>query len=134
MFTQGDKEQEVIISFTFKPLYRKNVTRSLLSVISSSESAQELCKKVTLLDSIDWIVEAWNDVKKTTIQRCFHATGFGDSVDIVIDDDCEFDDDVVPLAVLVRELAFLTKEFETLDADLHTEFTIQTTEGGKLAF
>ena len=84
--------------------------------------------------AISLIVEAWNDVKKTTIQCCFCATGFGDSVDSVIDDDCEFDDDVVPLAVLVREFAFLTKEFETLDADLHTEFTIQTTEGGKLAF
>ena len=65
---------------TFKALYRKNLLRSLLSVFDNAPSVQALCKQITLLDSIGWIVKSWNDVKVSTIERCFQVAGFCNSV------------------------------------------------------
>jgi hypothetical protein len=67
--------------------------------MDSSENVTELCKNVTLLDAIRWIVKAWDCVKQSTIVKCFSIVGFCDgevsavrSDDI---DDIDEDDDIV---------------------------------------
>lgn len=106
---------------TFKAHYRRHLLKALISTMDSSENVTELCKNVTLLDAIRWIVKAWGDVKPTTIVKCFSTVGFCDGeISAVMSDDIDEDDDI-PLAVLLREFQCSREDFEQIDMDLPTE-------------
>lgn len=110
---------------TFKAYYRRSMLRSLLSKMDSADSVTELCKKVTLLDAIGWVVKAWDCVKTETVVKCFKSVGFSSSyrdISCDMDDDDEFDDDDdVPLAVLVQQFRYTRDDFEQFDQDVPTE-------------
>lgn len=82
-----------------KAIYCKNMQRSLLRAIHSVDSALELCKKVTVLDAIMWLVQSWRDVKEDTIVKCFTKAGFctSSSAETTVEDKDLADDDNVPL-------------------------------------
>ena len=82
-----------------------------------------LCKQVTLLDCIEWIVKAWKDVKITTIEKCFGVAGFSDSAFMENEtcNDDDFEDDDVPLATLVAQFALQMEDIHNLDQEAETE-------------
>lgn len=64
---------------TVKRFYRKFLVERIVSEIfesKSEDSATELCRKVTVLDAIEWIIQSWEKVKVSTIAKCFHKAGF----------------------------------------------------------
>ena len=44
--------------------------------MTALNSATELSKSVDLLQAIRWIAQAWEDVSKSTIKKCFIKAGF----------------------------------------------------------
>ncbi|XP_060597343.1 tigger transposable element-derived protein 6-like [Ruditapes philippinarum] len=107
---------------TFKACYRKSMLRSLFSKMDSAELVTELCKTVSLLDAFGWVVKAWDSVKTDTVVKCFKSSGFSSthfemSSDNLVNDD-EFDDDDVPLNVLVQQFRYTCENF---DHDVPTE-------------
>lgn len=60
----------------FKALYRKQLLRFVLAKMDSSQgSGGAMAKCVTVLNAVDWIARAWNEVKELTIRHCFAAAG-----------------------------------------------------------
>lgn len=66
-------DQGVIKSF--KAFYKTFIVKQLLITINAAESAQELTKKIHVLDAIYLIKNAWDRVTKNTIQNCFIKSG-----------------------------------------------------------
>lgn len=57
--------------------YRSEVVKKILRDIEDSTlSANELAKRVTLLDAVHMLNKAWKSVKQETIQNCFRKAGF----------------------------------------------------------
>ena len=86
-----------------KVQYRKLLLRELLLKLEECHSVTELIKKVTVLDAVNWICEAWDNVTPLTIQRCFRKAGF--SIDIDTNEDIEDDLPLSELAALLRRAA-----------------------------
>lgn len=107
---------------TFKSIYRKNMIRSLLSQMDECDSVQDLCRRITVLDAINWVTKSWNLVKTETIVKCFSHAGFSVGENVSSDsDDEEFEDDNVPLAELVRTFAINTSDLEDIDSNEPTK-------------
>ena len=107
---------------TFKAYYRQLMLRTLLCKMDSSSTAQQLCKEVTLLDAIEWTVTAWDRVKCDTIVNCFASVGFGCDQNVATAEPVdEYEDDDVPLIVLVQQFRYTMDDFETLEEGLQTE-------------
>ena len=61
----------------FKALYRKQLLRYVLAKMDNNQSNGSIIAKcVTVLNAVDWIARAWNEVNSSTIQHCFTAAGF----------------------------------------------------------
>ena len=89
-------------------MFRKSMLISLLTKMESAVSETELCKTVTLLDAIVWVLKAWDSVTTETIVKCFKSVGFSSSfreleISPDLGDDDHYDDDDVPLAVHVQQ-------------------------------
>ncbi|KAL4229234.1 hypothetical protein ACF0H5_012273 [Mactra antiquata] len=101
--------------------------------MDSVNDVTNLCKSITLLDAISWIVKAWDSVKTETIRKCFSLVGFNyNDVELNNDDDDTDvdDDDDVPLAVLVRELRYTNEEIDNLDNGIETKDHSENWEEG----
>ncbi|XP_050299542.1 tigger transposable element-derived protein 6-like [Anthonomus grandis grandis] len=59
----------------FKTFYRTIIIKKLLLAINTAESAQELARKIHVLDAIYFINIAWDQVTKKTVQNCFIKSG-----------------------------------------------------------
>lgn len=55
---------------------RKSLLEYLIAKADQVGTATEFCKSVTVLHAIRWICKAWEEVKTSTIQKCFCKTGF----------------------------------------------------------
>ena len=111
---------------TFMTYYRRSILRSLLTKMESAVPVTELCKKVTLLDAIGWVVKAWDIVKTQTIVKCFKSVGSSSSfrefeISSDLGDDDDYDDNDVPRAVLVQQFRYTRDEFEQLDENVPRE-------------
>ncbi|KAL4152706.1 hypothetical protein QTP88_000539 [Uroleucon formosanum] len=67
-------DQEVI--YTFKSYYRKFLLQSLLCKMDNCSSAHQLAKSISVLDAVNWIALACDNVKAECVQNCFHKAGF----------------------------------------------------------
>lgn len=93
---------------------------SLLQQMDKTDDVTSLCKLVTLLDTIQWLVKSWRDVNASTIQKCFLAAGF-QSVSETPDNFSDFKDDNVLIALLVKQFQFQLDNLVTVDDDIATE-------------
>ena len=80
-------------------LYTKRIVRSVLSKIDKGASitAAALSKTVTVLNAIQWVSSAINEIKGEAVRKCFTRCGLGEH-----SHDTEFEDDNVPIAQLVE--------------------------------
>ena len=60
--------------------YRKLLLRHVLFRMNEASCASDLTKSVNDLDAIMWLKTAWDNVKPTTIQKCFAKSGFTQAV------------------------------------------------------
>ena len=111
-----------------KTRYKKLLLTSLLQKLEDCETVTELVKKVTVLDAVNWVCKAWNDLPPTTIQKYFRRSGFELERSAEVEDD---DDDNVPLAELAELMKLATpklgldsettvEEFVSADSSLPT--------------
>ena len=92
--------------------------------MDSAKSVTEICKNVTIIEAIFWVVKDQDSVKIDTIVKCFKSVGFSSQYrDISSDlgDDDEFNDDDVPLAALAQQFRYTREDFEQFDQDVPTE-------------
>ena len=60
---------------SWKCRYKKRLLRHVCSKVDGSNSASDIVKSVNLLMSIEWGRQAWDDVSRETIVKCFKRTG-----------------------------------------------------------
>ena len=60
--------------------YRKLLLRHVLFRMNEASCASDLTKSVNVLDAIMLLKTAWDNVKPTTIQKCFAKSGFTQAV------------------------------------------------------
>ena len=72
--------------------YRRRLLWHVLSRVEPGAKASDIVKGVDVLKTIGWIMEAWKEVKASTIEKCFVKCGFSEDLfeTIIVDDD---DDD-----------------------------------------
>ena len=70
---------------TIKLKYRKRMVRHLLGRMDENETASQLAKQISMLDAVQWIQKAWQEVKESTIRKCYKKCGF--SVDVPTDEE-----------------------------------------------
>lgn len=61
---------------TMKLGYRKRLLKKVLSEIDTCSSGEEVVKSVNVKDAIDWISQAWAEVRPDTISKCYEKAGF----------------------------------------------------------
>ncbi|XP_068735256.1 tigger transposable element-derived protein 6-like [Montipora capricornis] len=59
----------------WKVLYRKRMLRYVCSQVDGEKNASEIVKSINVLMAIEWGRQAWNDVRQSTITKCFQKTG-----------------------------------------------------------
>lgn len=77
---------------------------SLLTKTDQTQSAAELCREMTVLDTLQWITLAWIKTKESTIQKCFALAGFPNMTADPTDNTTYNDDDDIPLSELAKKL------------------------------
>lgn len=56
----------------FKENYYRNLNEFLISLLNVDETVENLLKSVSLLQATRWTVDAWNQVHRETIIKCFN--------------------------------------------------------------
>lgn len=107
---------------SFKCHYRKFVLRKVINNIEANRNCS-----ISLLDAVEFMEQAWRKVNKQTVVNCFHhAKLFTGQVDAV---DCDDEDDVIPLAELIRRLGEINEhhfkdgisnDYERVDDNVQT--------------
>jgi len=63
----------------FKVHYKKLLLHYVVAKIDECSKASEVTKKITVLQAIRWIGEAWKKVSPYTIRKCFRLSGVLDN-------------------------------------------------------
>ena len=105
---------------SFKCNYRKKLMRFVIARIKDDFLASEIAKQVDVLQAIEWVAKAWDEVTTKTIRNCFSKCGFDKK-------SCEDEDSVLDdeFKALFNELAdsSMTAE-EYVDFDIETCTTV----------
>lgn len=56
--------------------YRKRLLKKVLSQVDTCSSGDEVVKSINVQDAIDWISQAWAEVRPDTIRKCYAKAGF----------------------------------------------------------
>ena len=73
----------------WKVLYRKLMLRYVCSQVDGEKNASEIVKSINVLMAIEWRRQAWNDVRQSTITKCFRKTGLYPGDEPIEDDPFE---------------------------------------------
>lgn len=113
----------------FKAHYRRLVLERLLSVMDNIQSADEITKKISVLDAVGWIDLAWCNLSSSCIYNCFLKAGFlpGPSQDEVIEDE---DGEMVTLSEFLARYKSATSAIGVVDANEFVTFddNVETVE------
>lgn len=104
---------------TVKIHYRKKLLRHILSKMDECSTATEISKTVTVLDAILWIKSVWDALSSYTIERCFAKCGFSVSVEAIMPESDENEQDVHPsMEPLLNGMTL--EEYANMDHSLET--------------
>ena len=101
--------------------YRKLLLRHVLFHMNEASCASDLAKSVNVFDAIMWLKNAWDNVKRTTIQKCFAKCGFTKAVFADPEDDTAIDSS---LTAFVEASGVSWEVYANFDQDLATNRTI----------
>ena len=60
----------------FKLIYSKKLLRHVVFLMDDVSTATEVSKCVTLINAIQWLASAWDQISEDTIEKCFKKCGF----------------------------------------------------------
>ena len=106
------------ITASWKCRYKKRLLRHVSSKVDGSNSVSGIVKSVNLLMSIECERQAWDDVSRETIVKCFKRTGlYPDEVD---EEDDPFEGEVSGLQELVAamEVSCTAEEFLAAEEEI----------------
>ena len=92
--------------------------RHILARINEDLLPSEIAKEIDVLQAIEWVAKAWDDVIATTIKNCFSKCGFNKATSEIEDDevDAEFNE-------LFKEF---TEANSGITAEEYIDFDIET--------
>ena len=101
---------------SFKSKYRKRLMRHVLARINEDLLASEIAKEIDVLQAIEWVAKAWDDVTAKTIKNC----GINKTTSEIEDEDvdAEFDE-------LFKELTE-SNSGSCITAEEYIDFDIET--------
>ena len=108
--TSKSQPQDAGIIANWKVLYRKRMLRYVCSQVDGEKNASEIVKSINVLMAIEWGRQAWNDVRQSTITKCFQKTGLYPRDEPIEDDPFEGE-----------ELANLKTEMDRMHAECSVE-------------
>ena len=116
----------------FKCHYRALVVKHVIAKIDSQSeaTASDIAKSINILMAIQWVKQAWEQVKTTTIINCFTTCGASPDVETADETDpfAELDQstETAELNELVRHISadITADEYLDSDSDLCTHLTI----------
>lgn len=73
--TSKSQREDAGIIANWKVLYRKPRLRYVGSQVDGEKNVSEIVKSINVLMAIEWGRQAWNDVRQSTITKCFQKTG-----------------------------------------------------------
>ena len=77
------------VIYCLKKHYRRRLIRRLLACMQTVGSVTELAKSITVLDAINFLSKAVQDVSSETVQKCFSKAGFPVQLATINDSDEE---------------------------------------------
>ena len=117
---------------TLKLKYKKRLLRHVLLQLDTGKSSKEVVDCVTVLDACHWISSAMNEIKQSTITRCFEKCGMEIPDTVSIADSSDDDDNDVPLARLIDQLRdhdigdpLTAQDYANMDADTPVNDTLE---------
>ena len=60
----------------FKLIYSKKLLTHVLVLMDNMSTATEVSKCITVIDAIQWLASAWDQISEETIEKCFKKCGF----------------------------------------------------------
>ncbi|XP_040358446.1 tigger transposable element-derived protein 6-like [Ixodes scapularis] len=97
-----------------KMYYRRHLIRRMIVCADSKKSYS-----VILLSALHMLTYAWDQVKVSTVQRCFHHAGFARQ-EVIPDKEGDTADADTLFGQLVSSTSFRQHDYETLDANVAT--------------
>lgn len=92
----------------WKVYYKRRLLRHIVSQVDGERSASQIVKSVNLLMAVQWMVNAWDEVKGVVISKCFRHVGMYPST-MDLDDDDDDDpfagEDLLDLEALVQKMS-----------------------------
>ena len=118
-----------------KLLYRKRMLRHVLNQVDSSDSASDCARSVTVLDACQWLAASVNEIKPSTVEKCFSACGLICVPTVQLPPESDDDDeDSLPLSHLLRlakdrqicdNIITDPQDYASIDEQLHSTDSIQ---------
>ncbi|XP_025205101.1 tigger transposable element-derived protein 6-like [Metopolophium dirhodum] len=105
------------VIYTFKSYYRKFLLQSLLCKMDNCSSAHQFAKSISVLDAVNWIALACNNVKAECVRNCFRKAGFlsneGTNIDLPENALKEMNEECVTANVDVEDFITFDSKLET---------------------
>jgi len=64
------------VIYTFESWYCKYLLKSLICKLDNFSSARQFASAISVLDAVNWIALACDNVKPECVQNCFRKAGF----------------------------------------------------------
>ena len=97
----------------FKVHYRKLFLCFVISKIDECNTASEIIKSVSILQAVRWVAQAWEEVKKETISKCFRKAGILDESFALVSREHEDQDPFDELDSTDHKLEDLIRQLDT---------------------
>ena len=105
------------IIHSFKSKYRMKLMRFVIARTKEDVLASEIAKQVDVLQAIEWVAKAWEEVSTNTIKNCFKKCGF-DQNSYGNDDEKILDDEFKALFDELADSSMTPEEY--IDFDIET--------------
>ena len=102
---------------SFKSKYRTKLMRFVIARTKEDCLASEIAKQVDVLQAIEWVAKAWEEVSTDTIKNCFRKCGF-DQNSYGNDDEKVLDDEFKALFDELADSSMTAEEY--IDFDIET--------------
>ena len=104
---------------SFKCKYRKKLMRFIIARAKDDVLASEIAKQVDVLQAIEWIAKAWEEVSVNTIKNCFKKCGF-DENDNDGDDENVLDEEFKALFDELADSSMTQEDYIDFDLEVCT--------------
>ena len=92
-----------------KLLYRKFLLQNCITKIEDYDSISEFSQSLNVLDAVVYLNLAWNNIKPSTVIKCFHKTGFNLLKQTQIEESKQVEEIEFEISTMLNDSLFVSK-------------------------